>query len=139
MVASHAWNEKQAGLLAGEVVQQLEDDFLQNKIRIVQANSRQEVIIEEEQEYLGILTIPRLSLSLPVRNEWNEQLLKEAPCRYQGTIAEDSLVIMAHNYKTHFGPIYRLGYKDQINLIDYNGNSVDYEVVGIETLEARAG
>lgn len=82
----------------------------------------------EETEYLGILTIPALDLELPVRLEWSEELLKTAPCRFSGSIEDEDLVIMAHNYRAHFGPIRRLKPGDEVLLTDLSGETIRYTV-----------
>lgn len=39
--------------------------------------------------YIGILEIHALELSLPVISEWNDTRLKQAPCRYKGSVYLD--------------------------------------------------
>ena len=41
----------------------------------------------EGEEYLGILSLPTLALELPVGAEWEMDFLRQAPCRYAGTLA----------------------------------------------------
>ena len=59
----------------------------------------------DDHDYIGILDIPVLELTLPVMSEWSYTNLKIAPCRYAGTAYKNNLVIAAHNYSTHFGRI----------------------------------
>lgn len=40
----------------------------------------------EGEEYLGILSLPTLALELPVGAEWEMDFLRQAPCRYAGTL-----------------------------------------------------
>ncbi len=37
------------------------------------------------EEYLGVLEIPSLQMTLPVISEWSYLRLKKAPCRYTGS------------------------------------------------------
>lgn len=37
-------------------------------------------------EYIGTLSLPALGLTLPILRDWSDQLLKLAPCRYQGSV-----------------------------------------------------
>lgn len=53
-------------------------------------------------DYVGIITIPAIDIQLPVINEWSYPNLKVSPCRMQGSGYTDDLVILAHNYTTHF-------------------------------------
>ena len=59
----------------------------------------------EGNDYIGLLEIPSLGISLPVMSEWSYPKLKLAPCRYHGSAYTGSLTIAAHNYRTHFGPV----------------------------------
>ena len=74
------------------------------------------------QTYLGILKIPALDLELPVMKDWSYPKLKIAPCRYSGSAYQDNLVIMAHNYKQHFGQIKNLKQGDAVTFTDIDGN-----------------
>ena len=53
----------------------------------------------EGNDYIGVLEIPSLGLSLPVMSEWSYPRLKLAPCRYHGSAYTGSLTIAAHNYR----------------------------------------
>lgn len=90
---------------------------------------------DEPAEYLGILTIPKLNLELPVRIDWSEELLKTAPCRFSGSIEDGNLVIMAHNYRAHFGPIRRLKPGDEVLLTDLSGETIHYSVVSTAKID----
>ena len=56
----------------------------------------------------GVLRIPTLGLELPVLNEWNYDLLQMAPCRYSGDVETDDLILMGHDYQSHFGKLEEL-------------------------------
>ena len=86
----------------------------------------------------GCLTIPRLELELPVLTEWSYDNLKIAPCRYSGSIRGADLVLIAHNYRAHFGPIRRLKPGDQVSLADMNGAVFEYRVTGTEVVSPAA-
>ena len=88
--------------------------------------------------YIGFLTFPSLDLELPVMADWSDPQLKIAPCRYTGSVFTDDLVIMAHNYKKHFGRIKRLNPDDPVIFTDMDGNSVEYRVVAQEILTSGA-
>ncbi|MCL2003409.1 MAG: sortase [Oscillospiraceae bacterium] len=83
--------------------------------------------------YIGVLSIPALSLELPVNSEFSEAALKNAPCRYTGNFA-GGLVVGAHNYKHHFGELSRLSYGDAVVVTDANGTEHWYTVVLVEIL-----
>lgn len=84
--------------------------------------------------YIGYLSIPALNLELPVQSGWDYRLLKNGPCLYAGNLYADDLVIMAHNYNSHFGQLTSLTTGDRVIFVDANGSAVEYEVVVLEVL-----
>ena len=95
-------------------------------------------IMIEGQAYIGYISIPTLNLELPVLSEWDYDLLKIAPCRYQGSVLDEKMILMAHNYEIHFGRIDELGIGDSIYFTDVDGKIYDYEVVDRDLLAASA-
>ena len=88
--------------------------------------------------YIGYLSIPKLNLDLPIISTWNYQRLNVAPCRYVGTVRGENLVLMAHNYTSHFGQISQLEAGDTITFTDMDGEITCYEVVGEDVLDSTA-
>ena len=41
-------------------------------------------------DYIGVLSIPTLQLELPVLSRWSYPNLKEAPCRYSGSLYQNN-------------------------------------------------
>lgn len=92
------------------------------------------VVIDGER-YLGFLSMPTLSLELPVLSEWDGLKLQNAPCRYSGSLSDGALVLGAHNYSYHFGTIAQLAAGDTVYFTDGNGDIHTYSVVLTETLD----
>ena len=88
--------------------------------------------------YIGILEIHALELSLPVISEWNDTRLKQAPCRYKGSVYLDNLIIAGHNYKKHFGGLKNLQIGDTITFTDMDENCFSYTVTALEELDGTA-
>lgn len=88
--------------------------------------------------YIGYLTIPNLGLELPVMSQWNESRLKIAPCRYSGTTMENNLVLVAHNYHTHFGYLGRLQPGDPVMFADMDGDITCYQVAAVDVVLPEA-
>ena len=86
-------------------------------------------------EYIGMLVIPYLDLVLPINSTWSYAKLRNTPCRYAGSIEDNTLVIAAHNYRTHFGNIASLRDGDEVIIIDVFGTEHNYSVVGIIEVE----
>jgi sortase A len=88
--------------------------------------------------YIGYLTIPRLELELPVMADWSYPKLQISPCRYTGSVRGEDLVIMAHNYASHFGGLTKLPAGDSVIFTDMDGIVTVYEVVAQDILDPYA-
>ena len=88
--------------------------------------------------YIGYLSIPGLELDLPVMSQWSESRLKVAPCRYSGTTMENNLVLVAHNYSTHFGYIGHLHPGDPVMFSDMDGAVTCYQVAAVDVVLPEA-
>ena len=89
-------------------------------------------------EYIGYLTIPKLGLELPVMADWSMENLKIAPARFYGTTMEGNMVLVAHNYKKHFGPIRRLKIGDEVLFVDMENKAIIYQVVATDAVAPTA-
>ena len=89
-------------------------------------------------DYIGVLDIPALGLSLPVISSWSYPALNVAPCRYMGSAYMDDLIIAAHNFNCHFGQLKNLSPDSEIIFTDMDGNRFEYRVVLTETLQPTA-
>lgn len=85
--------------------------------------------------YIGMLRIPALGLELPVMGDWSYPQLKIAPCRFSGSAYRDDLIIIAHNYVTHFGNLKNLTPGAEITFTDMAGNVFCYAVAETEILQ----
>lgn len=92
----------------------------------------------EENEYIGLISIPSLSLELPVMADWNKDKLNISPCLYSGSVSNDNMVIMGHNYRRHFASITRLNENDVVRFTDVNGKVTSYRVVATDCLSSVA-
>lgn len=88
--------------------------------------------------YVGYLSLPTLEQNLPVMSTWDNVRLQIAPCRYHGSINGNNLVLMAHNYATHFGRIGDLNTGDPVIFTDMDGISTHYQVVSRDVLAPEA-
>ena len=92
----------------------------------------------EERDYIGVLELPALGLSLPVLSQWSYPALKEAPCRYTGSAYQGDLIIAGHNYRSHFGGLKDLTPGDTVRFRDVDGNVFAYTVAEVEILDKYA-
>ena len=95
-----------------------------------------QTIVIDNYNYIGVLSIPSLGLSLPVMDSWSYPRLKLSPCRYFDTIGGNNLVIAAHNYNRHFGHIDKLAYADPVIITDTAGGVHNYRVAEVTAVDA---
>lgn len=101
---------------------------------ILNPNMDMPVVQIEGKEYIGIVSIPSIERTMTVCSSWSYKNLKKSACRYEGSAYLDNMVICAHNYNKHFGPLRHLRYNDTVTFTDIDGNVFNYKVVEIETL-----
>lgn len=133
LTAYNLWDEKRAGDSAEELLLQYEK--LQSassglKPEVSQDSGMPAVEIDSNL-YIGVLEIPSLDISLPVMEEWSYARLKIAPCRYKGSVFEDNMIIAAHNYRFHFGGLYKLETGDEVVFTDAEDNRFTYQVAEV--------
>ena len=109
------WDAKRAQEAADEITGQLITE-IETKVEdgktaapYVDPNTPMPVEVIDGYEYIGVLEIPSEGLSLPVMKEWDYTRLKISPCRFTGSYYSDDLVICAHNYMKHLGPLLQIG------------------------------
>lgn len=85
--------------------------------------------------YIGIVSIPKLDLELPVMSDWSYEKLKISPCLFSGSVYAGNAVIAAHNYRSHFRRITELSPGDGIMFTDVQGNVFHYTVAFGEVLQ----
>ena len=101
----------------------------------VNPNIEMPTIKIDGREYIGVLKLPTLGLTLPVASEWSYEALYTSPCRYSGSAYLNNMVIAAHSYRKHFGTLQNISIGDAVTFIDAKGNEFNYEVADIETLQ----
>ena len=139
-----------AGAFSQDVMPELQDEILQalqtapttlddSENTPVELLRPEDVVMTEKYikgyPYIGYLTIPDLELELPVMSNWDSKRLTISPCRFMGTVKGEDIVIMAHNYKSHFGRLNTLKTGSKILFTDMDGNVFTYEVVAFEVLQ----
>lgn len=85
-------------------------------------------------DYIGVLDVESLGLSLPVISQWDYDRLKVAPCRFSGSVYQDDMVICAHNYPTHFSPLKTAPIGTLIRFTDVEENEYYYTISSVETV-----
>ena len=88
---------------------------------------------------IGIVRVPAVGIELPVLSDWSYDLLDIAPCRYSGSIETQDLILLGHNYKSHFTPLHQAAVGDTVELEDINGITYHYVIEEIEYLYKNEG
>ena len=117
----------------------ISDNENQNAPSVFESGTTTEQISMTELEidgysYIGYLSIPSQSLELPVISQWDYDKLQVAPCRYSGSISEKNLVLIAHNYSSHFGNLDQLEFEDEVRFTDAEGVVTYYRVGSIDVV-----
>lgn len=86
-------------------------------------------------DYIGYLSLPKLELELPVMDEWSYPDLQISPCRELGSVKTDDMVVIAHNYPSHFGRLKELQKGDEVSFTDMDGKVWEYKVSAVETVD----
>lgn len=118
-----------------------EEDFSQLQIPPALLTEEDKAMTEVEIDgyfYIGYVSIPTQELDLPVMSSWSYPQLSISPCRYSGSVRGDDMVVMGHNYVSHFGKLSNLQSGDVVRFTDMDGVVTEYEVVGKDLLPATA-
>ncbi len=109
-----------------------------NNVQSTVSDDNAEVAVIDGEKYCGKITLEKLGIDLPVHHKWNYPRMKTAPCRYSGSLETNDLIIVAHNYKSHFGPLSKSKIGDEIKFISVTGETYLFEVCKIESIDGLA-
>ena len=84
--------------------------------------------------YMGLISIPKIGLDVPVMDNWSYPKLKVSPCRFLGSLENNDLVVAGHNYKSHFSNIKKLSIGDALQFKCTDGEVIGYTVSDIEVV-----
>ena len=105
------------------------------KTSVPQEQSQETPPSFDPSDFLGTLEIPSKDLVLPVFKDWSYELLQISPCRYDGALSENNLILLAHNYWHHFTKIKELHPGDSVSFTDMSNQTFFYEVQEISILD----
>lgn len=83
--------------------------------------------------FIGEIGIPALDISLPVNNYFDEEKIYLSPCRYSGSVYDDTLVIAGSAYDSQFGKLSGLVIGDNVTFTDIFGIYRKYAVSDLQT------
>lgn len=83
----------------------------------------------------GVVSVPELEIEVPVAAEWSYENLRKSACRYSGTAEDGRLIILAHNYRRHFGNLKNAEIGDEVQFMYVNGKLYLYHITEVEILD----
>ncbi len=125
------YENKQAGIRSEKIYNQIQETLLKVDEKVIETNT----INIDGNKYIGTISIPALGLDLPIMNDWNNEKMKYAPCRYYGSIYTNDLILCSHSYDNLLGNIKDLNQGDYVVITDIYGEKFTYKVEVIEILE----
>ena len=137
LAAYNIWDGIRAARASQHIIDELNigQDLVEALDREPDQDSEMPVIEVDGYNYIGILEIPSLELTLPVMDQWDYSRLKISPCVYSGSYKTDDLVICAHNYARHFSPVKWIDMGTDVYLITVDCRVYHYKVTNRETLK----
>ena len=141
LTAYNIWDGKRAEKAANEIskvlIEKIGEDGSESSMQVPMFDPTKPMPTEiiDGNEYIGILEIPSLDITLPVTKEWSYDLLEIAACRFYGSYYADDLVICGHNYAKFFSPIKWIDIGADVYLTTAEGMMIHYVVTNRETLE----
>lgn len=122
---------KQVGKVSAQIYREMEQDI---RPKVSSENSSMAVKNIDGIDYIGFIEIPSFDLNLPVGSSFSYEQLKMTPALFNGSYYDDNMIICAHNYATHFGPINNLKPNDIIKFVNVSGEVYSYKVSNVEIL-----
>lgn len=83
---------------------------------------------------VGRLSIPSVGVQLPILSTWDYDLLKVAPCRYSGSAEGGDLILLGHNYKSHFKALAQVAVGAEAEFTAVDGTVYRYVVDAVDTI-----
>lgn len=103
--------------------------------KAIKLSSMYSVEEKNSKVYFGKIIIDKINLEYTVFNDFSEELLKIAPCKFYGKNINDrgNITIVAHNYNDDrfFGRLSELEIKDTITIVTLDNKKYKYTVYDI--------
>lgn len=92
------------------------------------SNSEMPSVYYDGQDFSALISIPRFSVTLPVRSSWNKYAVKEVPCRFTGNTYDGSLIVGGTDSKDQFDFVSEIDIGDTVLVTDMRGYEFTYSV-----------
>lgn len=84
------------------------------------------------ESYVALLEMDMYKFKMPVRSVWDEKAVEAVPCRYSGSIYNNSLVIAATDAEGQLDFVNSVNTGDRLTVTDMRGEQFSYKVVKVE-------
>lgn len=106
LVLYNRWDSSRAKKAAEQTVVQLQEEIPEDKKQGVESpDTEMKTTNVNGIDYIGLIEIPSLNLSLPVASSFSYSKLRVSPCLYTGSCFSNDMVIAGHDYASHFGSL----------------------------------
>ena len=102
---------------------------------LLNPNMEMPTVEKDDIDYIGVVEIPAQGIQLGVASEQTMPSLKKTPCRYEGSIYDNTCIIAGHNYQSHFGRLGSVRVGDEVTFTDVDGTVFSYQVSEVETID----
>lgn len=103
--------------------------------KAIKLSSLYKVENNDYEAYFGKIKIEKIDLEYTVFNEFSEELLKIAPCKFYGKDINQrgNIAIVGHNYNDNrfFGRLSELDIKDKIKIVSFDNKEYTYTIYDI--------
>ena len=89
----------------------------------------------EGENFVGIVDVPAYSVSLPVKSAWDKWDVLKYPCRYEGSIYEENLIIGGCDNEGQFDFLENISIGDSVFITDVTGARYSYAVSDIKDIK----
>lgn len=122
----HLW-QTQASRLAGQIEALLPD----RSVGVPEDYSSMDMpaLSLDGQDFIGLVEVPAYGIQLPLCSHWRPGSVGKYPCRFDGTLYNDSLIIGAGG--AQFSCAKTMGHGDVVKVTDLQGAVYTYRVTNI--------
>ena len=131
LYAHYEYRAREAGVNAQELLIDVKQGIRERKQTAVVLEAPKGQMIQDSVNGLGvigILQIEEAGIQLPVIGNWSCANLEYGPCRYSGSLEEDDLVLLGHNYQGHLADLDLVEQGDTVEFFDVTGESYTFLV-----------
>ena len=94
------------------------------------SNPAMPVLQLEGEDYSGLIQVPAFGVCLPLGSDWDSRTVSRYPCRFSGSVYDNSLIVGGS--KDQFDFCSRIDLGDHVTVTDMTGARFSYEVVRID-------